>query len=121
MSHLPLYLQTATSGQSDVRYFVGIAHDFNLSIRSYFPINETTITHRSYKFLDTVNVISNPTVVSNTPLSELLGVINYINRIQTTWQLPLKVKRYVSYKQLLRNMILTTIPSMSKQHLTKYG
>ena len=39
MAHLPLDLQTATSGRSDERYFVGIAHDFNSGIRLYCPIN----------------------------------------------------------------------------------
>ena len=54
MGHLPLDLQTATSGRSDERYFVGIAHDFNLGIRLYCPINKSTITRHYYKFLDTV-------------------------------------------------------------------
>jgi len=44
MGHLPLGLQTATSGQSDERYFMGIVHDFNSGIRLYCPLNKTTIT-----------------------------------------------------------------------------
>ena len=76
MGHLPLTHQTATSGCSDKRYFVGIAHDFNSGIRLYCPHNKTTITRHSYKFLDTVNpnapvyVISDPNVVFTTSLPE---------------------------------------------------
>ena len=74
MGHLPLDLQTATTGRSGKRYFVGMAHDFNSGIRLYCPTNKTTITRHSYKFIDTVNpntpvyVISDPNVVFNTSL-----------------------------------------------------
>ena len=74
MGHLPLDLKTATSGRSDERYFVGIAHDFNSGIRLYCPINKTTITRHSYKFIDTntpkspVYVITDPAVAFNIPL-----------------------------------------------------
>ena len=76
MGHLPLNLQTATSGRLGERYFVGIAHDFNSGIRLYCPINKTTITRHSYKFLDTntpnapVYVISDPTVALNISLPD---------------------------------------------------
>jgi len=76
MGHLPLDLQTATSGRSDEWYFVGITHDFNSGIRLYCPNNKTTITRHSYKFLDTINltalvyVISDPNVVFNTSLPD---------------------------------------------------
>ena len=72
MCHLPLDLQTATSGRSGERYFVGIAHDFNSGIRLYCSTNKTTITRHSYKLIDTVNpnapvyVISDPNDVFNT-------------------------------------------------------
>ena len=76
MGHLPLDLQTATSGHSDERYFVGIAHDFNSGIRLYCPTSKSTITRHSYKFLDTVTpnvlvyVISDRNVVFSSSLSD---------------------------------------------------
>jgi len=75
-AHLPLVLQTAISGRSDKRYFVGIANDFNSGIRLYCPINKSTITRSCYKFLDTVTpnapvyVISDSDVAFNTSVPD---------------------------------------------------
>ena len=55
---------------------MGIAHDFNSGIRLYCPINKTTITRHSYKFIDTntpkspVYVITDPTVAFNISLPD---------------------------------------------------
>jgi len=75
--HLPLHLQTATSGRSYERYFVGIAHNFNSGIRLlYCPINKSNITRHSYEFLDTVipnapvYVISDPNFILNASFSD---------------------------------------------------
>ena len=76
MGHLPLNLQTATSGRSDERYFVGITHDFNSGTRLYCLINKTTITRHSCKFFytNTPNapfyVISDPIVAFNISLPD---------------------------------------------------
>ena len=74
--HLSLDIQTAISGRSDERYFVGIAHDFHSGIRLYCPFNNSTTTRHSYTFLDTntpnapVYAISDPTVAFNTSLPD---------------------------------------------------
>ena len=73
MGHFQFDLQTTTSGRTDERYFVGIAHDFNSGIRLYCPINKSTITRHSYTFLDTVNPVAPVYVISDSKPTSIVG------------------------------------------------